>query len=212
VIWAKPNPMPESTEDRPTKAHEYVFLLSTAERYYYDGAAIAEPTVWGGQRRFADPSTHRYHAEGLGPNLPKHKGLHSPGDSRRRSGNKERQYGGGDGQRPDDHLGTGVPWEDETGLRNRRTVWTIATQPFAEAHFAVMPQALVEPCVLASSRRGDVVLDPFAGSGTVGVVALRHGRRFVGLELNPEYVAMARRRIAGPLFADIDQAEEAPTS
>jgi hypothetical protein len=166
VIWAKPNPMPESIEDRPTKAHEYVFLLSKSERYYYDGAAIAEPTVWGGQRRFADPSTHRYHAEGLGPNLPKHKGLHSPGDSRRRSGNKERQYGGGDGQRPDDHLGTGVPWEDETGLRNRRTVWTIATQPFAEAHFAVMPQALVEPCVLASSRRGDVVLDPFAGSGT----------------------------------------------
>jgi site-specific DNA-methyltransferase (cytosine-N4-specific) len=77
----------------------------------------------------------------------------------------------------------------------------VATQPFAEAHFAVMPQALVEPCILAGSRPGDLVLDPFAGSGTVGVVALRHGRRFVGIELNPEYAEMARRRILGPLFA-----------
>ena len=85
--------------------------------------------------------------------------------------------------------------------RNRRSVWTVPTQPFAEAHFAVMPEALVEPCVLAGSKPGDLVLDPFAGSGTVGVVALRHGRRFIGCELNPAYVRMARKRIAGPLFA-----------
>jgi site-specific DNA-methyltransferase (adenine-specific) len=85
--------------------------------------------------------------------------------------------------------------------RNKRTVWTVPTQPFHEAHFAVMPEALVEPCVLAGSAPGDLVLDPFVGSGTVGVVALRHGRRFIGLELNATYCDMARRRIAGPLFS-----------
>lgn len=85
--------------------------------------------------------------------------------------------------------------------RNKRSVWSVATEPFPGAHFAVMPQALVEPCILAGSKPGDLVLDPFAGSGTVGVVALRHGRRFLGLELNPAYATMARERIAGPLFA-----------
>jgi DNA modification methylase len=83
------------------------------------------------------------------------------------------------------------------GQRNRRSVWTISTKPFSDAHFAVMPWDLVEPCVLAGSRPGDAVLDPFAGSGTVGMVALRHGRSFVGIELNPTYAAMARERIAG---------------
>jgi DNA modification methylase len=86
--------------------------------------------------------------------------------------------------------------------RNRRSVWAIPTEPYPEAHFAVMPQALVEPCIFAGSEPRDTVLDPFAGSGTVGVVALRHGRRFVGIELNPEYVSMAARRIHGPLFAE----------
>lgn len=85
---------------------------------------------------------------------------------------------------------------------NRRTVWTITSQPFPEAHFATFPEALVEPCILAGSSPGNLVLDPFNGSGTVGVVALRHGRRYIGLELNPAYCKMARRRIAGPLFAE----------
>jgi len=99
------------------------------------------------------------------------------------------------------------PRPADDGTRNRRTVWTVPTQPFSGAHFAVMPEALVEPCVLAGSARGDLVLDPFAGSGTVGVVALRHGRRFIGCELNAEYAQMARRRIGGPLFA---QGEPSP--
>jgi DNA modification methylase len=193
IVWAKPNPMPESIADRPTKAHEYLFLLAKSERYFYNAAAIKEPCVYGDHPRNGVPGPPIQ-----APGQPIQSGI----TNRRRSGNKTRSYGGGAGDRPDDHMGRGVPWEDEDGQRNRRSVWTIATEPFVEAHFAVMPQALVEPCILAGSRPGDLVLDPFAGSGTVGVVALRHGRRFLGLELNPEYAVMARRRIAGPLFAE----------
>jgi DNA modification methylase len=129
IIWHKPNPMPESVTDRPTKSHEYLFLLSKSLRYYYDHEAIKEPAIDG-------------------------------------------------------------------TTRNKRDVWTITTKPFKGAHFAVMPEALVEPCILAGSKPGDTVLDPFAGSGTVGVVAKRHGRNFVGAELNPDYAAMAETRIA----------------
>lgn len=169
IIWAKPNPMPESVTDRPTKAHEYLFLLAKSERYYYDADAIAEPATFAGKVvTLGEKSLSRGQATGAGVEA---------------SGNGKADS------------------VTVAALRNRRSVWTIATQPFAEAHFAVMPEALVEPCVLAGSKPGDLVLDPFAGSGTVGVVALRYGRRFVGCELNPEYVEMARRRIAGPLFA-----------
>ncbi len=89
---------------------------------------------------------------------------------------------------------------EEIELRNKRSVWSIAMEPYREAHFAVMPQALVEPCILAGSEVGDLVLDPFAGSGTVGVVALRHGRRFIGIDLKKDYVDLARDRVMGPLF------------
>jgi DNA modification methylase len=157
--------MPESVTDRPTKAHEYVFLLSKAARYYYDAAAIAEPANTDNYR--ANPTIRRV----------------APGQT---------AQGKLDAKRGDVQCVT----------RNRRTVWTVPTQPFPGAHFAVMPEALVEPCVLAGSSAGDLVLDPFSGSGTVGVVALRHGRRFIGFELNAAYCEMARRRIAGPLFAE----------
>jgi DNA modification methylase len=164
IIWAKPNPMPESVTDRPTKAHEQVFLLAKSQRYYYDAAAIAEPStgLTGGRFGAGGPEVGRLRQDAARP-------------------------------RPADD-----------GTRNRRTVWTVPTQPFSGAHFAVMPEALVEPCVLAGSARGDLVLDPFAGSGTVGVVALRHGRRVIGCELNAEYARMAQRRISGPLFADVN--------
>jgi DNA modification methylase len=167
IIWAKPNPMPESVTDRPTKAHEYLFLLAKSERYFYDAEAIAEVSVTGDNRR---PYTS------LGAKVL---------DGRAEWHSGEPRNGG-----------------DFTS-RNRRSVWPIATEPFPEAHFAVMPQALVEPCILAGSEPGDLVLDPFAGSGTVGVVALRHGRRFLGIELKQEYVGMARNRIVGPLFAEV---------
>jgi site-specific DNA-methyltransferase (cytosine-N4-specific) len=184
IIWAKPNPMPESVTDRPTKAHEYLFLLAKSERYYYDADAIAEPVTGTTLHDVTGPAREV-------PGQPRHRG------SRNSITVRERNRGG----RTDGFV-QGCPWDGTRDKRNRRTVWTVPTQPFPEAHFAVMPEALVEPCVFAGSAPGDLVLDPFAGSGTVGVVAMRHGRRFVGLELNPEYVAMARRRVAGPLFAE----------
>jgi len=161
IIWAKPNPMPESVTDRPTKSHEYLFLLTKSPRYYYDHEAIKEPA--------------------LHPKM-KHKSNKKPeGASVAYIGNPPTNLG---------RAGT-----SDNGLRNKRDVWTINTKPFKGAHFAVMPEALVEPCVLAGSAEGDTVLDPFTGSGTVAVVANRHGRNFVGTELNADYAEIARERI-----------------
>jgi site-specific DNA-methyltransferase (adenine-specific)/site-specific DNA-methyltransferase (cytosine-N4-specific) len=129
VIWSKPNPQPESVKDRPTRAHEYVFLLSKRERYFYDAAAVKEPAA------------------------------------------------------------------DGRSKRARRTVWTVQSEPLREAHFATFPPKLVEPCVLASTRTGDVIVDPFFGAGTVGVVAEALGRKYFGVELNEAYAAIARRRL-----------------
>jgi len=173
IVWSKPNAMPESVTDRPTKAHEYVFLLAKSERYYYDANAIAEPT---------DGRT--WHDVTGSPRLNVPGQTKQDGHGRRHAGFNAHYFSGSPPSR-----------------RNARSVWTVTTQPFAQAHFATFPEALVRPCVLAGGRPGDLALDPFAGSGTVGVVALRHGRRFLGIELNPTYCAMARRRIAGPLFA-----------
>lgn len=164
IIWAKPNPMPESVTDRPTKAHEYLFLLSKAERYYYDAAAIAEDGV-GRETYFG---SDRY----------------SKGSGRNDSGSYD---------------------PAECTKRNRRTVWTVATQPFSEAHFATFPPALIEPCILAGCPEGGTVLDPFGGAGTTGLVADRLKRNAVLIELNPAYAAMARNRITSdaPLFAEV---------
>ena len=160
IIWAKPNPMPESVKDRCTKSHEYLFLLTKSSKYYFDNQAIKELSV---------------------SNV----------------GNAKIRFGGnkyGDSTDPKHATKSGNVWEPSE-TRNKRDVWNIPTKPFKGAHFAVMPEALVEPCILAGSREGDLVLDPFAGSGTVGVVALREGRKFIGAELNPEYAAMAVERI-----------------
>jgi DNA modification methylase len=167
IIWHKPNPMPESVTDRPTKAHEYVFLLSKSARYYYDAKAIAEEA----QR-----------PEG--------------------SGNTARKYGE-DRDRPGSHIGASVPWAGDT--RNARTVWSIATQPFKGSHFATMPPELARRCILAGSKAGDMVLDPFGGAGTTGLVADRLGRDATLIELNPAYAEMARQRIAGdaPLLVEV---------
>jgi len=129
IVWNKPNANPESVRDRPTRSHEFVFLLTRSEKYYYDVDATLEPT------------------------------------------------------------------DDGKRTRRKRSVWSINTEPFKEAHFAVFPTALVEPCIMASSRPGDIVLDPFFGSGTVGQVARNSGRNFIGIELHAEYAEIARKRL-----------------
>ena len=179
IIWAKPNPMPESVRDRPTKSHEHLFLLAKSPRYFYDAAAIAEPSV----------ATDLHNQTGTCrtgiPGQPDQTGNRA---QKKRTVRESIDTNGG-GQ------GTGT-MEYPAFIRNKRDVWTIPTQPFPGAHFAVMPEARVEPCFLAGSAPGDTVLDPFAGAGTVGLVALRHRREFVGVELNEEYAEMARRRMA----------------
>lgn len=161
IIWSKPNPMPESVKDRPTKAHEYVFLLSKSASYYYDVDALAEPTTWRGQgrtTRAAEPSSM--------PGAAPHRGLR------------------------DDAPGDIAP------TRNARSVWTIAPRPFSGAHFAVMPEELARRCIVAGSAVGDEVIDPFLGSGTVGRVAEAQGRRWFGVELQPDYEPIIRQRTA----------------
>jgi site-specific DNA-methyltransferase (cytosine-N4-specific) len=133
IIWYKPNAQPESVKDRPTRAHEHIFLLTKSEQYFYDYEAVREPST------------------------------------------------------------------DNGSLRNRRTVWSINTEPFPDAHFATFPAKLVEPCVLASTRPGDIVLDPFFGSGTVGLVSRYLGRKYIGIELNPDYVKIAEKRLSKPV-------------
>ncbi len=171
IIWSKPNPMPESVQDRCTKAHEYLFLLTKSAKYFYDAEAIAEASLCAGQT------------------------VHTNGN--------EGMDAGYDGHRTRDGMRRGVTVKD---TRNKRSVWEIATQPYPEAHFATFPEALVEPCILAGSKPGDTVLDPFCGSGTTGVVALRYQRDFIGIELNPSYAQLAEKRIGqeAPMFNQIE--------
>lgn len=193
IIWHKPNPMPESVRDRPTKSHEYIFLLSKNERYYYDAEAIAEP--------FADSSLERLRQDiasqrgsdrvpGKTNGTMKAVGNINANRTSYRRGSASSMNGGEHVVKSDE----GLPVR-ETG-RNKRSVWTVTTQPFKGAHFATFPPALIEPCILAGSRRGDTVLDPFGGAGTTALVADRLGRDAVLCELNPEYAAMATERHA----------------
>lgn len=263
IIWAKRNPMPESIKDRPTKSHEYLFVMAKSESYYYDADAIREPIQNPADNQPSD--VERAFSRRRAVTIEERQEAF-----RYRSGNKERkarkEHGGvGDSR---NRQAFGIPWEYSGRGRNKRTVWSIATQPFKGAHFAVFPQKLVEPCVQAgTSERGccsfcgspwkrvvdrsfipqeDVseeqrirgshgqksmparngwqgvprgttvvrpagwksgcgcrlsqiepctVLDPFMGAGTTALVALRHGRRFIGVELNPAYAEIARARI-----------------
>jgi DNA modification methylase len=198
IIWAKPNPMPESVTDRPTKAHEYIFLMSKRPAYYYDADSIAEPASDAMQQQI-----ERGYG-GLGIKDYEAAGVQNPSSVKARIIEGARKKVGetrNDGQQPHS-FHTGKGWM--SGLtRNSRTVWSIATQPYPDAHFATFPEAIPERCIKAGSKVGDVVLDPFTGSGTTGAVALRLGREFVGVELNPAYAELARTRIGGaaPLFA-----------
>jgi len=186
IIWHKPNPMPESVTDRPTKAHEYLFLLSKSRKYYYDYEAIKEPAKeWSGQAAtFArDGAVGRHIIPGQSY------AQHRPN----RSGNKERKLGTARG-RPNSHLGGSVSWEGNT--RNKRSVWTVPTRPFPEAHFATFPPKLIEPCILAGCPEGGIVLDPFMGAGTTALVATELSRNYIGIELNPKYIKIAEKRLS----------------
>lgn len=163
IIWHKPNPMPESVTDRCTKAHEYIFLLSKSERYYFDAEAIKEPATG------------------------------------RPSGNKGKSWGTNETRVRADGAGKvettrGIPYAGAE-TRNRRSVWTVSTKPFKGAHFDTFPPDLIEPCVLAGCPVDGTVLDPFFGAGTTGLVAQKHGRNCVGIELNPDYIAIANERL-----------------
>jgi DNA modification methylase len=194
IIWSKPNPMPESVRDRCTKAHEYLFLLSKSERYFYDADAIAERAAGLNEHDLTGPG---YSAPGQTPQRGS------------RSGNKARKPAGLRGipgastTDPNGGVAGSIPWEGST--RNKRSVWNIGTEPFPEAHFATFPPALIEPCILAGCPRGGTVLDPFGGAGTTGLVADRLGRNAILIELNPEYADMAERRIRGDagMFAEV---------
>ena len=177
MIWHKPNPMPESVTDRCTKSHEYLFLLSKSERYFFDHDAIKEEAV--GQN-LHDLTVPGYHAPGQAPNTGNRKALRTDIESRHRS-----QIKGGQSLQA-----------EPDGRRNRRSVWTVPTQPYTGAHFATFPPALIEPCILAGSRPGDTVLDCFFGSGTTGEVAGNLGRNWIGCEINEGYAPLQRARTA----------------
>lgn len=167
IIWHKPNAMPESMQDRCTKSHEYIFLLSKSARYYFDAGAIKEPAAYDGREDTRMKGSHKYSqgVTGLSPQTFAARG------HERWHTDKEGNY-----------------------VRNKRSVWNVATKPFRDAHFATFPEDLIRPCILAGCPVGGVVLDPFNGSGTTRIVANKLNRNSIGFELNPEYINIEQRR------------------
>jgi DNA modification methylase len=213
IIWHKPNAMPESATDRCTTAHSYVFLLSKAARYHFDAGAIAEPAEWA---RWGDQTTPKYgDTEGMAGSWIKARAKEAFNAHKIRDGFRgERDvpdtpyvgqngplvnHGGRttNGQKPrtDERRGFDNRLDRADGMKNARSVWTIPTRGFPEAHFATWPEALAERIILAGCPAGGTVLDPFLGSGTTALVARRLGRRSIGIELNESYAEMAARRL-----------------
>lgn len=201
IIWAKSNAMPESATDRCTTAHSYVFLLSKSARYHFDAEAIAEPAEWA---RWGDQTVPKYEGTDTasGWMQPKSKReLMALSDHRRYDGlvgqkwKKDGRDGNGQRPRTEDMRGFDERRDRADGLKNPRSVWTIPTQGYPEAHFATWPEKLVERIILAGCPEGGTVLDPFMGSGTTALVARKHGRKSVGIELNAEYARLAARRL-----------------
>ena len=162
IIWHKPNAMPESVKDRCTKSHEYLFLLSKNQKYYFDAEAIKEPAKW---ERWGNQTEKKKHTGTAG-----------------HLGNKTLEE---------------LPIRD---TKNRRSVWSIPTKPYKGAHFATFPPTLIEPCILAGSKPGDIILDPFMGSGTTAMVAQQQDRNYLGCELNSEYEHLWNERLIGDLI------------
>jgi DNA modification methylase len=167
IIWHKPNPMPESVRDRPTQCHEKIWLITKSKKYYYDADAVREPCQDETIRRMT-----------LG-----NKG--KVGNNKNSTGWKQLNH----------YWGSEQSVKDANKGRNRRNVWTITTKPFKDAHFATFPKDLIEPCIKAGSPEGGVVLDPFGGSGTTGIVAQSLNRQAILIELNKDYINIAKKRI-----------------
>jgi len=193
IVWSKPNPMPESVSDRPTRSHEYIFLLAKSARYHYDANAIKEP---GSQATISRLSQDSFVTQNGGPKDTKtgNRSHRKVLENLKRKINKQR----GHSRR---HAGFNDLWDHMTKeeqcalMRNKRSVWTIPVHPFHEAHFATFPEKLVEPCILAGCPEGGIVLDPFMGAGTTALVAVKARRDFIGIELNPEYIEIAGHRL-----------------
>lgn len=173
IIWCKANPMPESCKDRPSRCYEHVFLLTKSEKYYYDALAIAEPIAEGTAARYkGGRSARSKYAEEI------------PGQGKVQKLNAARAAGT-------------ITDADISPVRNARDVWHINTVPYKGGHFAAYPPKLAERCILAGCPRGGIVLDPFFGSGTTGLAAVKNDRRYIGIELNAEYCELAKERIGG---------------
>jgi DNA modification methylase len=230
IIWNKPNPMPESIRDRCTKAHEYIFLLSKSERYFWDFEAMQEPVEGTAHARRATikaPDGWATHAGGHGSfhRDGREKGAYTevgqrqgpPGNPSPKAALVDTENAGAYADGRSERMGRGAGWRErkleEAGsgtknndsmdealaevrsTRNRRSVWTVPSEPYKGAHFATFPRALIEPCILAGAPVGGVVLDPFFGSGTTGQVAQALGRKFIGIEINQEYKALQDERL-----------------
>lgn len=220
IIWSKPNPMPESVTDRPTKAHEYIFLLTKSQRYYYDAEAIKEYAEYGfpnapdaiaspygqGFTRRASATVEGARPPGTAPQSGMCRQTARIGAKGNARGFRGGSYVGG---QPGPRTGRGNGSND-TLSRNKRSVWTIATVPFPEAHYATFPPELPEICIKAGCPAGGTVLDPFGGSGTTGLVADRLQRNAILIDLNPDNKPMAERRIAGDRGPLLDAMESAP--
>jgi DNA modification methylase len=223
IIWSKPNPMPESVKDRCTKSHEYIFLLSKSQKYYYNQEEIMEvatgfdgrkDTMMKGSTKYKN-STQTFAKRGH--ERWKYKNLQDKGQSTHTMHENRAMGGEGNGfvghsgnfdlnGNPLYHLKDGVP------VRNKRSVWEINTQPFKEAHFAVFPEELIEPCIKAGCPETGIVLDPFIGSGTTGLVAKKQNKNFIGIELNPKYIKIANNRLYRELGWTLNNEDKMPVN
>ena len=215
IIWHKPNPMPESVTDRCTKSHEYIFLLSKSKNYFYDYEAIKQPISSATVARMSqDIESQNGSDRAVGKTNGKMKAVLAGSwkgssfdsgktsvatNNGRKSGNKERKQGSERGcpEGTGSNVCGSVPWEGEKA--NKRSVWTVSTKPFSEAHFATFPQDLIVDCIKAGCPEGGLVLDPFMGAGTTALVARKLNRNYIGLELNPEYIRIAENRLYNEL-------------
>ena len=209
IVWSKPNPMPESVRDRCTKSHEYIFLLTKSERYYYDADAITEPVSAGTHARLSQDVQAQIGSARANGGAKTNGAMKAVGRKVHAGTGVGVGFGRGYDEVAKPRVKNNASFDEAMAImperRNKRSVWTITTQGFSEAHFATFPPELPETCIKAGCPPGGIVLDPFFGAGTTGLVAERLQRDCIGIELNPAYAEIARRRIVGdcPLLAEV---------